>query len=151
MSRRTRVRLDNFWELIDGILNAVLFVLIGLTVLSLRPTAGALWAGCLAIPVVLIARWLSVGALVTLLWPEQDYPFPTHSIKLLTWAGLRGGIPVALALALPAGRERELLLTVTYLVVVFSVVVQGLSFPALLRWATPPTSENRQPSTAASL
>ena len=137
MSRRTRERLDDFWELIDGILNAVLFVLIGLTVLSLRPTGGALLAGCLAIPVVLVARWLSIGALVTLLWPEHDYPFPLHSIKLLTWGGLRGGIPVALALALPAGHVRELLLTITYFIVVFSVVVQGLTFPMLLRWALP--------------
>jgi len=134
MSRRTRVRLDHFWELIDEILNAVLFVLIGLAVLSLRPTAGALLAGGLAIPVVLAARWLSVGTLCTLLWPKRDEPFGAHSVKLLTWGGLRGGIPVALALALPAGRERELLLTVTYIIVVFSVVVQGLTFPALLRW-----------------
>ena len=137
MSTRTRERLDDFWELIDGILNAVLFVLIGLAVLSLRPTGGALLAGCLAVPVVLAARWLSIGALITLLWPERDYPFPSHSIKLLTWGGLRGGIPVALALSLPAGREREVLLTATYIIVVFSVVVQGLSFPALLRWALP--------------
>ena len=137
MSKRTRERLDDFWELIDGILNAVLFVLIGLAVLSLRPTGGAFLAGCLAVPVVLAARWLSIGALITLLWPERDHPFPSHSIKLLTWGGLRGGIPVALALSLPAGREREVLLTATYIIVVFSVVVQGLSFPALLRWALP--------------
>lgn len=137
MTERTRERLDDFWELIDGILNAVLFVLIGLAVLSLRPTGGAVVAGCLAVPVVLAARWLSVGALMTLLWPERDRPFPAHSIKLLTWGGLRGGIPVALALSLPPGHEREVLLTATYIIVVFSVVVQGLSFPALLRWALP--------------
>ena len=135
MSTRSRERLDDFWELIDGMLNAVLFVLIGLAVLSLRPTGGAVLAGCLAVPVVLAARWLSIGALMTLLWPERDMPFPSHSIKLLTWGGLRGGIPVALALSLPAGHERETLLTATYIIVVFSVVVQGLSFPALLRWA----------------
>ena len=137
MSPRTRERLDDFWELIDAILNTVLFVLIGLVVLSLRPTGGALLAGGLAVPVVLAARWLSIGALMTLLWPETGRPFPAHSIKLLTWGGLRGGIPVALALALPPGRERELLLTVTYVVVVFSVVVQGLSFPMLLRRVLP--------------
>ena len=137
MSPRTRKRLDDFWELIDSMLNAVLFVLIGLAVLSLRPTGGALLAGGLAVPVVLAARWLSIGALMTLLWPERGMPFPSHSIKLLTWGGLRGGIPVALALSLPTGHERETLLTVTYIIVVFSVVVQGLSFPALLRWALP--------------
>lgn len=137
MSDRTRERLDDFWELIDGMLNAVLFVLIGLAVFSLRPTGGALLAGCLAVPVVLAARWLSIGALITLLWPEPGQPFPAHSIKLLTWGGLRGGIPVALALSLPAGHAREALLTATYIIVVFSVVVQGLSFPVLLRWAMP--------------
>ncbi len=142
MSTRTRERLDDFWELIDGMLNAVLFVLIGLAVLSLRPTGGALLAGCLAVPVVLAARWLSIGALLTLIWPEPGRPFPVHSIKLLTWGGLRGGIPVALALSLPAGHERETLLTATYIIVVFSVVVQGLTFPSLLRWALPAKGES---------
>ncbi len=148
MSTRTRERLDDFWELIDGMLNAVLFVLIGLAVLSLRPTGGALLAGCLAVPVVLAARWMSIGALMTLLWPERGMPFPSHSIKLLTWGGLRGGIPVALALSLPAGHERETLLTATYIIVVFSVVVQGLSFPALLRWALPAKEATSPPEQA---
>ncbi len=133
MSRRTRIRLDEFWEFIDEVLNAVLFVLIGVTVLSLRPTIGAVFAGVLAIPVVLAARGMSVGALCILLWPDRDEPFGRHSVKLLTWGGLRGGIPVALALSLPTGHQRELLLTVTYVVVVFSVVVQGLTFPPTLR------------------
>ena len=133
MSEQSRARLDDFWELIDGILNAVLFVLIGLAVLSLRPTGGALLAGLLAVPVVLIARWLSIGALLTVIWPEPGRPFPVHSVRLLTWGGLRGGIPVALALSLPGGHQREVLLTVTYVVVVFSVVVQGLTFPLVLR------------------
>ena len=146
MSERSRERLDDFWELIDGILNAVLFVLIGLVVLSLRPAEGAFLAGCIAVPVVLAARWLSIGALFTVLWPERDLPFPEHSIKLLTWGGLRGGIPVALALSLPTGRERELLLTVTYVVVVFSVVVQGLTFPTLLRRLLPASFAGRQPN-----
>ena len=137
MTAQGRERLDDFWELIEGMLNAVLFVLIGLAVLSLRPTGRTLLAGCLAVPVVLAARWLSVGALLTLIWPEPGRPFPVHSTKLLTWGGLRGGIPVALALSLPAGHARETLLTATYVIVVFSVVVQGLSFPALLRWALP--------------
>ena len=136
MSRRTRVRLDGFWELIDEVLNAVLFVLIGISVLSLQPTVGALLAGVLAIPTVLAARGLSVGALCFLLWPRRDEPFGRHSVRLLTWGGLRGGIPVALALSLPDGRQREILLTATYLVVVFSVVVQGLTFPLLLRGLT---------------
>ena len=133
MSEQSRARLDDFWELIDGILNAVLFVLIGLAVLSLHPTGGALLAGLLAVPVVLVARWLSIGALLTIIWPEPGRPFPVGSVRLLTWGGLRGGIPVALALSLPSGHQREVLLTVTYMVVVFSVVVQGLTFPLVLR------------------
>ena len=133
MSERSRERLDDFWELVDGILNAVLFVLIGLAVLSLHPTGIALWAGALAVPVVLAARWLSIGALLTVIWPEPGRPFPVGSVRLLTWGGLRGGIPVALALSLPSGHQREILLTVTYVVVVFSVVVQGLTFPLMLR------------------
>ena len=147
MSRRTRVRLDGFWELIDEVLNAVLFVLIGITVLSLRPTAGALFAGVLAIPVVLAARGMSVGALCTLLWPDRDEPFGRYSVRLLTWGGLRGGIPVALVLSLPGDHQREILLTVTYVVVVFSVVVQGLTFPAMLRQLFPvPGAEQVKPA-----
>ena len=137
MSEQSRARLDDFWELINGILNAVLFVLIGLAVLSLHPTGGALLAGLLAVPVVLVARWLSIGALLTVIWPEPDRPFPVHSVRLLTWGGLRGGIPVALALSLPGGHQREVLLTVTHVVVVFSVVVQGLTFPLVLRRLLP--------------
>lgn len=141
MSERTRARLEEFWEMVDEILNAVLFVLIGLTVLSLTPMAGAWLAACLAVPIVLLARWLSVGALTTILWPDPGEPFGAHSVKLLTWGGLRGGIPVALALELPLGPERELILMMTYFIVVFSVLVQGLTFPRLLRQVLPaPTS-----------
>ena len=148
MSSQTRGRLDDFWELIDEVLNAVLFVLIGVTVLSLRPTAGALFAGVLAIPVVLAARGMSVGALCILLWPDRDEPFGRHSVRLLTWGGLRGGIPVALALSLPGGHQRELLLTATYVVVVFSIVVQGLTFPSMLRRLFPvPSAEPQRPAT----
>ena len=148
MSHHTRVRLDGFWELIDEVLNAVLFVLIGVTVLSLRPTFGALFAGVLAIPVVLAARGMSVGALCILLWPDRDEPFGRHSVRLLTWGGLRGGIPVALALSLPGGHQRELLLTATYVVVVFSVVVQGLTFPSMLRRLFPEPGGDSAKSTA---
>ena len=137
MFERTRARLEEFWEMVDEVLNAVLFVLIGLTVLSLTPMPGAWLAAALAIPIVLLARWLSVGALTTILWPDPGEPFGAHSVKLLTWGGLRGGIPVALALELPSGPERELILTMTYSIVVFSVLVQGLTFPRLLRRTLP--------------
>jgi monovalent cation:H+ antiporter, CPA1 family len=131
MSSSTREHLDTFWELIDEILNAVLFVLIGLEILILTLTANYILAGLIAIPVVLMARFISVGIPVTLLRTRRE--FTRHAIKLLTWGGLRGGISVALALSLPTGVERDLLLTVTYAVVVFSILVQGLTIPWLLR------------------
>jgi CPA1 family monovalent cation:H+ antiporter len=131
MSDRTREHLDTFWELVDEILNASLFVLIGLEILVLKLTAGFILAGAAAIPIVLSARFLSVGALVTLLrWFRE---FSPNVVKILTWGGLRGGISVALALSLPAGPHRDIVLVVTYSVVIFSILVQGLTVPLLLR------------------
>ena len=135
MSDRTREHLDTFWELIDEVLNAVLFVLIGMEILVLNLNPGYLLAGLIAIPVVLAARFISVGAPLSVLRFESA--FGSHDIKILTWGGFRGGISVALALSLPTGTERTFILTVTYVVVVFSIVVQGLTMPALLRKAVP--------------
>jgi len=121
------------YELIDEILNAVLFVLIGLEILILTSTGKYALAAALAIPVVLLARFISVGIPMSLLRARQR--FTPHAIKIMTWGGLRGGISVALALSLPAGPTRDLLLTMTYTVVIFSIVVQGLTIPYLLRRA----------------
>jgi CPA1 family monovalent cation:H+ antiporter len=131
MSERTIEHLDTFWELIDEILNAVLFVLIGLEVLLITFDPAWGWTAALAIPLVLGARFLaiSVGALL----PWLRHEFPPRVVGLLTWGGLRGGISIALALSLPAGSEREALITVTYVVVVFSILVQGLTLARLLR------------------
>jgi Na+:H+ antiporter len=131
MSAKTVEHLDTFWELIDEILNAVLFVLIGLEVLliAFEPSWG--WAAALAIPAVLASRLASVS--VAALLPRLRHEFPPRVIGLLTWGGLRGGISIALALSLPAGPERSPLITVTYVVVVFSILVQGLTLPRLLR------------------
>ncbi len=131
MSERTRAHLDDFWELIDEILNAVLFVLIGLELLVLTFTPQYVLAGILVIPVVLMARLLSVSISVGLL--RRFRIFSPHVVRILTWGGLRGGISVALALALPRGPERELLVAVTYAVVMFSILVQGLSIGAVIR------------------
>ncbi len=133
MSSATREHLDTFWELIDETLNAVLFVLIGLEVLVLTFTPRLLLAGALMIPLVLFARFVSVGLPVRLLGRLRE--FSPHAIPVLTWGGLRGGISVALALSIPAGPERPVILAVTYVVVVFSILVQGLTVGRLARAA----------------
>jgi Na+:H+ antiporter len=135
MSDKTREHLDTFWELVDEILNAVLFVLIGLEILVLTVYGKELLAALLLIPLVLLARFISVGAPITIL--RRFRTFSPHAVKILTWGGLRGGISVALALSLPPSPAREVILTVTYAVVIFSIVVQGLTIGRLVVRAAP--------------
>jgi len=130
MTETTRRHLDIFWELVDEILNAVLFVLIGLEVLVVVYTRGHLIASVIAIPIVLLARFISVGLPLGLLRRVQE--FSANAVKILTWGGLRGGVSVALALSLPAGHERDLIVPITYAVVAFSIIVQGLTIGKLL-------------------
>ncbi|MCP5066255.1 MAG: sodium:proton antiporter [bacterium] len=131
MSDATRDNLDTFWELVDEILNAVLFVMIGFELLLLDFTPARLIAGLLAIPLVLGARTIAVGAGVSLLRIRRT--FSPHAVKIMAWGGLRGGISVALALQLPAGPERDLIVGVTYTVVAFSILVQGLTLGPFVR------------------
>lgn len=131
MSDKTREHLDTFWELVDEILNAVLFVLIGLEILALSFQQSYFVLALLLIPAVLLARLISVGLPVTLM--KRFRAFSPHAVKILAWGGLRGGISVALALSLPTGPERDAILAVTYIVVVFSILVQGLSVGHLIR------------------
>ncbi len=130
MSETTREHLDNFWELLDELLNAVLFVLIGLEVLVLSFKQPYLLAGLVAIPLVLMARWLSVVLQIRLFSLVRE--FTARTVTILTWGGLRGGISVALALSLPPSSSRDALVTITYAVVVFSILVQGLTINRVL-------------------
>lgn len=143
MSPKTRNHLDMFWHLIDEVLNAVLFLLIGLEIVILSLNGRYLLAGAIAVVVTLVARGISVGLPLAVM--RRRRAFAPHAWKILTWGGLRGGISVALALALgdqfPSDEFPEwqstldLMLTITYVVVVFSILVQGLSLkPLLERW-----------------
>lgn len=137
MSDITRQHLDAFWELVDEILNAVLFVLLGLEVLVLWHNHEYLLAGLATVPVVLLARFIAVGIPTTII--RAFVSVTPHVVKLMTWGGLRGGISVALALSLRehlgqgSARASDLILVMTYVVVVFSILVQGLSLKFLTR------------------
>ena len=133
MSDNTRERLDDFWELIDEILNAILFLLIGVELLILTFTNQFMLAGLLAIPVVLLARFICVGIPIKIM--SKFRTFSPYATTILTWGGLRGGISVALALSIPDGPAREPLLVITYFIVVFSILVQGLTIKKVLAFS----------------
>ena len=131
MSEKTREHLDTFWELVDEILNAVLFLLIGLELFVLDLSGRAIAAGVILIVVVLGARFAATSIPVLLLKRKRD--FSPGVVRVLTWGGLRGGISVALALAIPKSVEhREVILVATYVVVIFSIAVQGLTLKPLV-------------------
>lgn len=131
MSATTRERLDLFWHLLDEVLNAVLFVLIGLEFAVVRYTPGTTRAALGVVVLSVAARFVVVG-LPTLAFPAW-FRLPPRAGWLLAWSGIRGGISVALALSLPPGTERDTVVTLTYSVVVFSILVQGLSIGAVAR------------------
>ncbi|MDR3370770.1 sodium:proton antiporter [Rhodoferax sp.] len=131
MSDTTRHYVDLFWELIDEILNAVLFVLIGMEVLLVSFSINILLAAGVAMAVTLLGRALTVGLPVSLL--HGPFRLPKGSGWVLTWGGLRGGISVALALSLPPGSERNIVLALTYCIVVLSILGQGLTIGWVVR------------------
>ena len=139
MSDKTRHYIDLFWELIDEILNAILFVLIGLEVVMITFSGNLFIAGGLTIIIALLARFIVVGMTTKTFSKQLD--LPTGAWKVLTWGGLRGGISVALVLQLPTGAERDILLALTYAVVVFSILVQGLSVGKVAKTICPTNAE----------
>jgi CPA1 family monovalent cation:H+ antiporter len=138
MSDLTQRYLFGFWGLLDELLNAVLFLLIGLEVIVLPLGPAMIWIALLAIPLVLAARFVSV-ALPVLTFGIRE--FVRQSIPILTWSGVRGGISVALALSLPDSPERSPVLAATYAVVIFSIVAQGLSLPFVAARLIGPTTK----------
>jgi len=139
MSRQTQEYLGMFWQLIDEILNSLLFLLIGLEILAIKQTPAYLVLGLTGIACVLIGRVMSVLIPIRIL--GSFVSFAKGTVTLLTWGGLRGALSIALAFLLPGGRERELILTTTYVVVIFSILIQGLTFGPLLRKILPQAPE----------
>lgn len=137
MSEKVKDYLFSFWEVVDEVLNSVLFLLIGLEVLVIGFHPQNSWMILVAIPVVLFARWVSVSIPILLLSVRQT--FSRGSIPILTWGGLRGGVSVALALSLPPSEYKPIILTATFAVVIFSIVVQGLTVKWVIEKTTVPT------------
>lgn len=127
----TQNYVDKFWELIDVFLNAILFVLIGLELLIITINTEYILLGLLAIPIALVSRYLALSGPIILFRKKLDF-IPKTGL-LMTWGGIRGGISIALALSLEPIMERELFLTVTYVIVVFSIIIQGLSIGPLVK------------------
>jgi len=131
MTQKTRDYVDAFWKLLDEILNAILFLMIGLEVFAIAFSLSAITAGLLAIGLSLLARWCAVIVPIMVLRPFRD--FSRGIVPIMTWGGLKGGISIALALSLPESEYKPLILTVTYIVVLFSIIVQGLTVAPMAR------------------
>jgi monovalent cation:H+ antiporter, CPA1 family len=131
MSETSRDYIDKFWGMTDNLLNAVLFLLIGLEMLVIPFRPSLLWLGLGAIPIVLAARYVSVLLPISLL--RYNTCFEKNAIGILTWGGLRGGLSVALALSVPASMYGEHFVAITYIIVLFSIIVQGLTIGKFTR------------------
>ena len=125
MSEVTELYVDKFWETWDGLLNGILFVLIGLEILILPFEPTYILSGLIAIPIILLARWVALS--LPIYFYEKKLEFVPNTGLIMTWGGLRGGISIALALTLTADMSRDPFLVITYVVVIFSIIVQGLT------------------------
>lgn len=125
LSDTSRDYLSKFWELIDEILNAILFLLIGLEMLIIKVNVTTFIIGCISILVVLFARWVAVFFPILLL--RFKIRFENNAVTILTWGGLRGGLSVALALSLSPEMHRDEFVLITYIIVIFSILIQGLT------------------------
>jgi len=139
LSKQTAEQLKRFWELIDEVMNAILFVLIGLAVFQLHFTITSLLLAFTAIPIVLVSRLISVAVPLSIFSIFRRYT--RHAIRILTWGGLRGGVSIALALSLPTSAAKDEILVATYAVVVFSLIVQGLTIGPLVKRSLKPKSQ----------
>ena len=131
MSDNTRDYIGKFWEMIDEVMNAILFLLIGFEMLVIPFNLTLFWLGCITILIVLFGRLISVWLPIIVLRYKNS--FPKSAIPILTWGGLRGGISVALALSLPKNMYGEMFVSITYIIVLFSIIVQGLTIGKLAR------------------
>ncbi|MGF7232660.1 cation:proton antiporter [Arachidicoccus sp.] len=131
MSEVTRDYVDKFWELVDEALNVILFLLIGMEMLVINFSISYLWIGMCAIVIVLVSRYVSVSIPIIILKYKKN--MERNEIGILTWSGVRGGISVALALSLPYSSESELIVSITYIIVLFSIIVQGLTVEKVVK------------------
>jgi CPA1 family monovalent cation:H+ antiporter len=131
MSEQTHDYIHKFWEMVDEIFNAILFVLIGLELLIIPFQKSFLYVGLISILIIIIARFVSLVIPSAIF--KFNYHFPKSTFIIMTWGGLRGGISIALALSLAEGMQRNLILSMTYIVVLFSIIVQGLSLERLVK------------------
>jgi CPA1 family monovalent cation:H+ antiporter len=131
VSDKSKEYLDRFWELVDDMLNAILFMLIGFEMLVIKTDRQIIIISMIAIVITLFARWVSIT--IPFLFLRRKVKFVKNAIIILTWGGLRGGLSVALALSLPNEMYRDRFVAITYIIVVFSIIVQGLTIGKLYR------------------
>jgi len=131
MSDQTELYIDKFWELIDVLMNAILFVLIGLELLTLEFNLEYLIAGFIAIPIILFSRYISLLLPATLF--KKYINTDKKTVWLMTWGGLRGGLSIAMALSLPANMPKNQFVFMIYMIVLFSIIIQGLTVGKLVK------------------